>query len=207
LNNFLSIIPLSLKFMLFEFQLLKKKSKFQYRPRKKFVSRFIRQAKFYNLLYLKPIYFMETEEQQHSSRRGQGKPVSIKERWKIVLDLNKGLSMVEVAKLHQRPRRTCDSIYQKYKETGDVVDLPKTGGAKKKIEPDYVPRPPRRNRREAKTQTEEKILKDVGTQTTLSWNKIARKPKGKPIMSAAWIAFKGLKEKNLKEKWISNQRN
>lgn len=146
---------------------------------------------------------METEQQDHR-RRGKGRPVSIKEHWKIVLDIKKGMNCSEAGRIHQRTAATCHSIYKKYQETGDVVDKPNAGAFKKKTDPDYVPLPPRGM---AKPKAENKILKDVSTQTTLSWSELVRGSKAKPTISTAWIALRGLREKHLKEKWTANDRN
>ena len=57
--------------------------------------------------------------------------VPIPVRWDIVNKRNSGLSGSKVSDLVGRPKSTYNTIYAKWKKTGDVMDLPRSGQPKK----------------------------------------------------------------------------
>jgi len=70
---------------------------------------------------------MEIEDQEVSSKP----KISIPVRWAIVEEKNKGCSGSQVYDKFGIPSSTCNSIYRKWKETGDIVDLPRSGRPRK----------------------------------------------------------------------------
>lgn len=148
---------------------------------------------------------METEKKEKKHRnRGAVVHVPIKDRWQIVLDIKKGMSYTQAGRINQRTAATCQSIYKKYLEIGDVVDK---WDLERKLKKSKVDSRETRKSSHEEVSAPQKVAKDASTQTTLSWSKIERDPKGKAAMLKTWTALRRLEKKNFKEEGVSNDQN
>ena len=115
--------------------------------------------------------------------------VPIKTRWEIVYYKRQGLTGTEVSRLVGRPISTCNAIFRKWMETGDVEDKPRSGRPSK-VTPE----------------AEEMIIEETKTNPFFSINQIFEETETDISKTTGWRTLKdnGFSCRSSKMKWHIN---